>query len=92
MPEILSDDGHSWLPFRQPERSQPASPLPFGYVELHGLPFLQAAKTASLDRREMHEDILPTLAADKAVAFGIVKPLYCSLFHCLLFRSTSNYI
>jgi hypothetical protein len=29
----------------------------------------------------MHEDILARLAADKAVAFGVVKPLYCSLFH-----------
>jgi hypothetical protein len=29
----------------------------------------------------MHEDIFSILAADKAVAFGIVEPLYCSLFH-----------
>src|SRR5436309_1206690 len=26
MPEILSDNGHSCLPFRHPERSRPASP------------------------------------------------------------------
>jgi hypothetical protein len=29
----------------------------------------------------MHEDILSSLTADEAVAFGVVKPLYCSLFH-----------
>src|ERR1700737_3091500 len=55
----------------------------FGYVELHGLPFLQAAKAASLNGGEMHEDILPSLTADEAIAFGVVKPLYCSLFHLI---------
>jgi hypothetical protein len=29
----------------------------------------------------MHEDILTVLAADKTVAFGVVKPLHCSCFH-----------
>jgi hypothetical protein len=29
----------------------------------------------------MHEDILAILTADEAIAFGVVKPLYCSLFH-----------
>src|SRR5216683_79373 len=53
----------------------------FGHVELDGLPFLQAAKAASLNSGEMHEDILPILTADEAIAFGVVKPLYCSLFH-----------
>src|SRR6266849_3732189 len=52
----------------------------FGHVELHGLPFLQAAKASSLNRGEMHENILPILTADEAIAFGVVKPLYCSLF------------
>jgi hypothetical protein len=55
--------------------------LAFGYVELHLLPFLKAAEAASLNSGEMHEDILPSLTADEAVAFGVVKPLYCSLFH-----------
>ena len=55
----------------------------FGHFELHSLPFLQAAKAASLDSGEMHEDILSSLAADKAVAFGVVKPLYCSLFQLI---------
>jgi hypothetical protein len=31
----------------------------------------------------MHENILATLAADESVTLGIVKPLYCSLFHIL---------
>jgi len=55
--------------------------LAFGHVELHLLSFLQAAESARLNSGEMHEDILPGLAADKAVAFGVVKPLYCSCFH-----------
>ncbi len=46
----------------------------FGHVELHGLPFLQAAKASGLNRGEMHEHILPILTADEAIAFGVVKP------------------
>ena len=80
MPEILSDDGHFGLPLKQPERSRPASPLAFGHVELHGLPFLQAAKPTSLNGGEMHEYIFAILTADEAIAFSVVKPLYCSLF------------
>ena len=56
---------------------------PLGYFELHGLPFLQAAKAPCLNSGEMHEHILSRLAADEAVAFGVVKPLYCSLFHLI---------
>jgi hypothetical protein len=59
---------------------------------LHGFPaaaaaassarcFLQGAKAASLNGREMHKYILPILTADEAIAFGVVKPLYCSFFH-----------
>jgi len=55
----------------------------FGHVELHGLPFLQAAKASSLNRGEMHEDILPILTADETIAFGVVKPFYCSLFQLI---------
>jgi hypothetical protein len=29
----------------------------------------------------MHENIVAELAADKAEAFGVVKPFHCSLFH-----------
>ena len=53
---------------------------PFGYVEFDTLALLQAAEAACLDGREMHKYIFATLTADKAIAFGVVKPLYCSLF------------
>jgi hypothetical protein len=59
----------------------------FSHVELHGLPFLQAVKAASLNGREMHEDVLAILTADEAVAFGVVKPLYCSLFQLIFLVS-----
>jgi hypothetical protein len=32
----------------------------------------------------MHEDVFAILAADEAVALGVVKPLYCSCFCHLL--------
>ena len=32
----------------------------------------------------MHEYIFSRLSADKAVALSVVKPLYCSLFHCVI--------
>jgi len=31
----------------------------------------------------MHKNVFAILPADKAVAFGVVKPLHCSLFHCV---------
>ena len=49
-------------------------------VELHGLPFLKTFEPAGLDCREVHKNILAALTADEAVAFGVVEPLYCSLF------------
>jgi hypothetical protein len=54
-----------------------------GDVELDGLAFLQAAKASRLDSRKMHEHVVARLAADKAEAFGVVKPFHCSLFHCV---------
>jgi hypothetical protein len=54
---------------------------PFGYFKLHSLALLQAAKTACLDCREVYKNIFAALPTNKAVAFGVVKPLYCSLFH-----------
>jgi hypothetical protein len=45
----------------------------FGHVELHDLPFLQAAKAARLNGGEMHKNIFAILTADKAVAFGVIK-------------------
>src|SRR5439155_17670848 len=56
---------------------------PLGDVELDRLAFLQAAKAACLDSRKMHENVVARLAADEAEAFGVVKPLHCSLFHCV---------
>jgi len=50
-------------------------------VELDGLTLLQAAEALALDRREMNKYIFAILPADKAVALGVVKPLYCSLLH-----------
>jgi hypothetical protein len=47
---------------------------PFGDLELYALALLQAAKTTSLDGREMHKYILASLPADEAVALGVVKP------------------
>jgi hypothetical protein len=29
----------------------------------------------------MHENVFAILTADKAVALGVIEPLYCSLFH-----------
>jgi hypothetical protein len=51
------------------------------YVELHLLPFLQAAESARLYRREMYKHVFAALSADKPVTLGIVEPLYCSCFH-----------
>ena len=53
------------------------------HVELYCLAFLQAAKAACLNSRKMHENVVASLAADKAEAFGVVKPFHCSLFHCV---------
>ena len=81
VPEILSNNGH----FVVSLDSLNVLGLPalgaFGDVELHGLAFLQAAKAASLNSREMHKNVLAILTADEAVAFGIVEPLDGSLFH-----------
>src|SRR6266478_7510539 len=53
----------------------------FNDGELNRLAFLQAAETVRLDRREMHENVFAILAADKPVAFCVIEPLHCSLFH-----------
>ena len=84
MPEILSDDGHSYGCFLD---SLNLLSLPtlraFRRIELYGLPLLQAAKSTSLTSGEMHEYILPILTADEAIAFGVVKPLHSSLFQLI---------
>jgi hypothetical protein len=53
---------------------------PFDYIELDLLTFLKTAESAGLNRGEMHENIIAGLTAKKAIALGVVKPLYCSLF------------
>jgi len=83
MPEILSDNGHSCSYLDRLNILSLPALWTFGHVELHRLPFLQAAKPTSLSGGEMHEDVLSRLAADEAIAFGVVKPLYCSLFNLI---------
>jgi hypothetical protein len=76
---------HTWSPLHFALGGTNVFGLPalgsLSYVKLHGLTFLQTAEAAGLNGREMHENVFARLAADKAVALGIVKPLYCSLFH-----------
>src|SRR5712692_7475488 len=84
MPEILSNRAPSCRLDSLNVLSLPALRA-FGHLELHGLPFLQAAKAACLNSGEMHEDVLAILTADEAIAFGVVEPLYCSLFCHLIF-------
>ena len=56
----------------------------FSHIEFNGLTFLKAPEPIRLNRREMYKDISAVLTADKAESFRIVKPLYCSLFHCVV--------
>ena len=51
-------------------------------VELNALTFLKAAEAVRVDCGEMYEDVfVVALARNKAEAFGVVKPLDCTLFH-----------
>src|SRR5436190_23001184 len=52
--------------------------------KLHRLTFFQAAETVSLNCRKVHENIFAVLAADESVAFRVVEPLHCTLFHSAL--------
>ena len=54
-------------------------------IELYSLAFLQAAESARLNRRKMHENIFATLTADESKALRVVKPLHCSCFHWCFF-------
>jgi len=86
MPGILSNPGHMDFAQRAPSPLEGGNVLrlpalrAFGHVELHGLAFLQALKAARLDCGEMHENVFAILTADETIAFGVVKPLHCSLF------------
>src|SRR6266702_467207 len=64
---------------------------PLDHVELHSLTFLKALETVRIDRRVMYENILAVLTADEAKPLGVVKPLYCSLFHFVDFLSTDEF-
>jgi len=61
-------------------------------VELDRLAFLKRTEAVRLDRGEVNEYVLTTLAAQKTKTLSIVKPLDCSLFHfafsfyCLMYR------
>jgi len=57
---------------------------PLNDVELDCLAFLKAPETVRLNCRKVHEDIFAVLAADESKSLGVVKPLHCSLFHCVL--------
>jgi hypothetical protein len=57
---------------------------PLNDVELDCLAFLKAPETVRLNCRKVHEDIFAVLAADKSKSLGVVKPLHCSLFHCVV--------
>src|SRR5438445_13792111 len=85
MPDILPDNAHASCHLDGLNVLGLPALRALGHLELHLLTFLQAAKAASLNCGEMHEHILPILTADEAVAFSVVKPLYCSLFCHLIF-------
>src|ERR1700687_6128754 len=51
-----------------------------GDVEFDALALLEALETASLDCREVHENVFASLPADEGVALSVIEPLYCSLF------------
>ena len=63
-----------------------------GDVELHRLAFLEASEATGLDGGEMHENVFAILTADKAVAFGVIEPLYCSLFHIELYSCSFDVV
>jgi hypothetical protein len=63
----------------------------FDDIELNALAFLERTEAVRLDCTVMHEDIVAIFTADKSEAFGIVKPFYCSLFHCVVVPCKAMY-
>jgi hypothetical protein len=55
----------------------------FDDIELNALAFLKRTEAVALDGGVMNEHVIPVCAAQKAETLSIVKPLHCSLFHCL---------
>jgi hypothetical protein len=58
---------------------------PLNDIELNGLTFLKALEAIRDNGRVMHEDILPILPRNEAESLRVVKPLYGTLFHVMLF-------
>jgi hypothetical protein len=52
---------------------------------------LEALETVRIDGRVVNEHVLAVLTADEAKPLGIVKPFYCSLFHCVDFLITDEF-
>ncbi len=73
------------LELRRPDVLSLPALRSLGDIELHCLAFLQAAEAARLDCRKMHEYIFAGLTANKAVALGVIEPLYCSCFSTFRF-------
>ncbi len=56
----------------------------FDDIELDALAFLERTESVRLDGGVMDEYVVAILTADESEALGIVKPLHCSLFHCVV--------
>jgi hypothetical protein len=56
-----------------------------GHVELDLLAFLKRTEAVCLDGGVMDEDVLAVLTAQKSKSLGVIKPLDCACFHCVLF-------
>src|SRR5207247_10441578 len=79
--DLLAAPLRTKLELRRPDVLSLPALRSLGDIELHCLAFLQAAEAARLDCRKMHEYIFAGLTANKAVALGVIEPLYCSCFH-----------
>ena len=51
-------------------------------VELDLIPLFEALVALALNRAVMNENVGSTIATQEAVAFSVVKPLYCALVLC----------
>jgi hypothetical protein len=54
---------------------------PFCDLKLHCLTFSQRAEAVSANRRVMHKNVFTALTCNEAKPFGVIEPLYCTLFH-----------
>jgi hypothetical protein len=58
-------------------------------VELDILSIEEGTTTRTFDVREVHEDIVSVVSADKTEALLIVEELHCAGSHCVLLLSCS---